>query len=119
MRLGKEYTPSAETIKQMHTPGGKAAKMPDPIVLGMICSLYNEPVEAVSPEVATLLRVLKQRLGRSIDLRELGRACNHPNGYIALRLFDPDGAEVVIDLRDHVVANVTQIETQDLYARAS
>lgn len=116
LHLGSAFTPSHETIKQMHTPGGKAAKTPDPIVLGTICQLYGVPVESVSPEVAELLRVLKNRLGRSIDLGKSPRTCNHPYGSQDPLPFD-EGS--VIDLRDHIITPTHQNGPTALLVRAS
>lgn len=117
MQLGKNFTPTAETIKQMHTPGGSASRRPDPILVATICQLYGEPVQTVSPEIATLLRVLKQRLGRTIDLREHPSTWDYPFGSDdPLKVPLPFDESVVVELNHPKMSESTQDESVALYA---
>lgn len=57
-----------------------------------------------------------------IDLRDKRISPSNWNpteGPFALRLFDPDGPDVVIDLRDHIVNNLIEAEPFALLADAS
>lgn len=57
-----------------------------------------------------------------VDLRDRPGAtspCNNPNGSYDLRLFDPDGPDVVIDLRDHQMGDLVHVESRGLYAEVA
>jgi DNA-binding XRE family transcriptional regulator len=64
-----------------------------------------------SDDPETTLLWLEQ--GDVINLRDEQippSSCNHPFGSYALRLFDPDEPPAVIDLRDHLAAQIHQPE---------
>lgn len=74
-RLGT-FAPSTETIRQYHTATGRAAKVPNLVVIGAIADVYGSTLKELDPALTEQLDAIREVLFRGFGWT-LGTAGDH------------------------------------------